>query len=103
MMLPPVPPTFTELLKTASLDVKHAILSALSENIAEIEVNNLIPSIPSPSPNKVAKTVDEPSCLVEHIDKLDIDAVLSAGIEAELLSLKLRSRSNKGKKSRLNG
>lgn len=101
-MLIPLPLAFTELLETVSLEVKHQMLAALTENINSTEAE---PTLPPPSkviPPLPEKSTDiYPSCYVHHVTDLGIDAILASGIEIELESLKLQSRAKNGKKPKV--
>ena len=108
-MSSPLPPLITEFLETASLDDKHQLLAVLSENIACIEADNLLPPPNYTVPAGGKKRSDAPLALddlsfsryVQHIDNLGIDATLSTGVETELASMKLLSRATKAKKAKI--
>ena len=79
-----LPYCFTELLNTASLELKHLMFTALSNNIKSTEEHNHRHK-PSPSPAEVVAD------LVEHIDDPEIDDTLYYAITDELESLHLNS------------
>lgn len=66
------------------------MLAALSDNVARLEAANLSPK---PMDNDAADLTH----FVHHIDDMGIDSILSDGVEAELESLKLKSKSDKVK------
>ena len=90
MMSTFLPLAFTELLKTASLDEQHRMLVALSDNVAKLEAANLVHKSKD-------NDADDLAHFVQHIDDLGIDPVLSAAVEVELISLRLKSNTDRVK------
>ena len=95
MMLTHLPPAVTEFLSNASMDEKKHLLSILSDDIAKelATVDNQVSDTP--------KTPIHIADFVEHVEDLEIDEDLSAGVLEELESLKLKSRSSKGKNAKV--
>lgn len=93
MLTPPLPPAFTELLSSSSLDLKQRMLTALSKDIAHAKLH----ATPTTSTTTPTESNNDLSCFTEHVEDLGIDDTLSKAIWSELQSLRLRSRSRKGK------
>ena len=90
-MPPPLPSVIGDFLNSASLDEKHHLLTVLTQNIADLEAGRHSPPRISP----------DPKSFVEHVEDLEIDPELSAGVQTELESLKLISRASKNKKAKV--
>ena len=85
-----LPPVFTDLLKTATLEQKHAMLEALSKDLSRLEMKSCPPKSEMPL---------DAHTFVEHVTNLGIDEPLYKGIEEELLSLDLK-KPGRGVKSK---
>ena len=81
---------FTDLLKTATLEQKHAMLEVLSKDLSRLEMKSCPPKSEMPL---------DAHTFVEHVTNLRIDEPLYKGIEEELLSLDLK-KPGRGVKSK---
>ena len=85
-----LPPGFTDLLKIATLEQKHAMLEALSKDLSSLEMKSRAPESNMPL---------DAHTLVEHVTNLGIDESLYGGVLEELLSMNLK-KPGRGVKSK---
>ena len=80
-----LPSIFNDLLKTTSLEQKHLMLKALSENIKPVENIPASTRCSNSDPNNT-----DIQNLVEHVEDIGLDKSLYDSINTELASLQLK-------------